>query len=246
MASGKNIALCTAELDVLIEGQEVLKNIHVDIPAGVMCALIGPNGAGKSSLVKAILGLQSIQKGSEVKFFGKSFKEMKDQIAYVQQRKDVDWQFPISVREVVAMGRYPHLGFLKRLKPNDKTIIDEVLDQVGLTALADRQIGQLSGGEQQRAFVARAIVQDPQLYLLDEPFVGIDAPSEKLIIAVLQALKSKGKTIVIVHHDLQTLAQYFDWVVMLNKAVITQGATIEVYNDENIARTFGFNTSDIP
>lgn len=216
----------------------VLWDVTCSIPAGVLLGIVGPNGAGKSSLLKSMLGLIQPLSG-KVDFFGLPLEKARSKIAYVPQRESVDWDFPITALEVVLMGRYGRLGAFTRLRKADREASAAALDLVGMREFADRQIGELSGGQQQRLFLARAIVQNPDLFLLDEPFAGIDLATEKTIIELLKKLRAAGKTVVVVHHDLPTVSEYFDWVLLLNTRLIACGPVAEVFNKENLHRTFG-------
>lgn len=213
-------------------------SVDMTAPQGTMTAIVGPNGAGKSTLLKAALGLQPALAGSAT-IFGAPVSERRDQIAYVPQRASVDWEFPARVRDVVAMGLYSRLGLLGRMTGALKAQVTDALVRVGMEDFADRQIGQLSGGQQQRVFLARALAQDAALYVLDEPFAGVDAATEKAIIGVLQALQSDGKTIVAVHHDLATVEAYFDRVLLLNVKKIAEGPVDETFTTEALHQTYG-------
>ncbi|MEL7025975.1 MAG: metal ABC transporter ATP-binding protein [Pseudomonadota bacterium] len=213
-------------------------SVDMTAPHGSMTAIIGPNGAGKSTLLKAALGLQSALAGSATTN-GVALAAARTKVAYVPQRASVDWDFPTKVRDVVAMGLYPKLGLLGRMTRAHRTIVDNALDRVSMSDFADRQIGQLSGGQQQRVFLARALAQDADLYLLDEPFAGVDAATEKAITAVLKDLKDQGKTIVAVHHDLSTVEAYFDRVLLLNVRAIAEGPVAEAFTQENLRQTYG-------
>ncbi len=212
----------------------------VDMTAelGSMTAIVGPNGAGKSTLLKAALGIVRPLAG-QVTVFGKPVAAQRERIAYVPQRASVDWDFPTRVIDVVLMGMYRELGLLGRLRGRDKARAIACLERVGMEDFADRQIGQLSGGQQQRVFLARALAQEADLYLLDEPFAGVDAATEKAIIAVLKALKADGKTVVAVHHDLATVAEYFDRVLMINVRKIAEGPVDEVFTEASLQATYG-------
>lgn len=225
-------------LTVNYDKTPVLWDINFSIPEGKFVGIIGPNGAGKSTLLKTALGLMRPLSG-KVEFFGQPFKKVRSRIAYVPQRTSVDWDFPISVFDVVLMGRYGKLGLLKRPKIADREAAKRALEMVGMLPFADRQISQLSNGQQQRVFIARALLQEADVYLLDEPFAGIDAATEKTIVALLEELKCKGKTVFIVHHDLNTVDRYFDWAILLNTCLIACGPVAEVFNADNMARTFG-------
>jgi manganese/zinc/iron transport system ATP- binding protein len=231
-------ALKIEHLSVNYDNIPVLWDIHLQIPAGKMVGIIGPNGAGKSTLLKAALGLVKPISGS-VRFFGQLLKKIRLKVAYVPQRSSVDWDFPTTVFDVVLMGRYGHLGMFKWPKAADKEAATNALDMVGMLSFAHRQISELSGGQQQRVFLARALLQDAEIYLMDEPFAGVDAATERAIIALLDQLKLKGKTLFVVHHDLNTVDHYFDWIIMLNTCLVACGPVNEVFNSENIARAYG-------
>ncbi len=225
-------------LTVAYKDKPVLWNVSAQIPSGVMCAVVGPNGAGKTTFIKSILGLIKPIAGT-VAFFDGSYAQHYQKIAYVPQRNSVDWDFPVSVFDVVLMGRYGHIGWFKRPRKQDIDAAHIALHQVGLSAFANRHISQLSGGQQQRVFLARSLAQDAQLYIMDEPFAGVDIATEKTMIVLLKQLRSQGKTIIVVHHDLQTLQEYFDWILMLNKQVIACGPINQVLNKESIAIAYG-------
>ena len=218
----------------------VLHDVNLTVGAGTLTGIVGPNGAGKSTLIKTMLDLHPTLAGS-VRFFGLPFKEVKDRIAYVPQRGTVDWDFPTDVLDVVTMGLYGQIGWFKRPSRSDKQKAYESLEKMGMEAYADRQISQLSGGQQQRVFLARALVQNADLYFLDEPLAGVDAATERAIITILQELIATGKTVMVVHHDLQTVEDYFDHILLLNRTVIKHGKTKEVFTKENIAETYGGN-----
>lgn len=223
-------AVVAEELNINYGKTSILWDLSFQIPKGVIVGIIGPNGAGKSTLLKAALGLLKPLSG-KVSLLG--------QVAYVPQRESVDWDFPITAEEVVLMGRYGRLGLFGRPRKADREAVAAALEQVGMTAFADRQIGQLSGGQQQRLFIARALVQNADLFLLDEPFVGVDLATEKAIMALLRKQKEQGKTILIVHHDLPSVEEYFDWALLLNTRLLACGPVKEVFTRENLARTFG-------
>ena len=210
------------DLTVTYSKKPVLWGIDLDLPPGKVIGIIGPNGAGKSTLLKAIMGLVPPDSGY-VKIFGQALDQVRKKVSYVPQRGSVDWDFPASVLDVVVMGRYARLGLFQRPRKQDYALAMQSLEQVGMEQLAQRQIAQLSGGQQQRVFLARALAQEATLYLMDEPFVGVDAATEKTIITLLQVLAQQGKSIIVVHHDLQTAPDYFDWVVLLNMRLISAG-----------------------
>lgn len=231
-------AIDVKNLTVSYAADVALWNISLQIPQGAVCAIVGPNGAGKTTLLKALLELITPLAGT-IKIFGQSFEAYREHIAYVPQRRSVDWDFPISVLDVVLMGGYRRLGWFRR--PGAAQIAQgyEVLKKVGLQEYAHRHISQLSGGQQQRVFLARALMQDAALYLMDEPFVGVDKKSEQTIIRLLKELQEAGKTVVVVHHDLQTLREYFDWMVLLNVKMIAVGAVKEVFTNEHLEEAYG-------
>jgi manganese/zinc/iron transport system ATP- binding protein len=234
---GKESPVLIRNLSVTYRTEPALWNIDLDFPKGKMIAIVGPNGAGKSTLIKAVMGLVPITAG-KVSVFGKPYSKNRDKVAYVPQRGSVDWDFPTNALDVVEMGLYGKLGWFRR--PNSKTrnLARECLDKVGLSDYEDRQIGQLSGGQQQRVFVARALAQDAQIYLMDEPLNGVDVITEKTILSILEKLKKEGKTIVMVHHELQTVDKYFDWVVMVNRNLIATGPIQEVFTKTNLDMTY--------
>lgn len=234
----ESAALTIDQLTVNYDKTPVLWDVHCVIPQGKLVGVIGPNGAGKSTLLKALLGMVKPLSG-KVEFFGQPLKKVQQRVAYVPQRSSVDWDFPISAFEVVLMGRYGKLGYLKWPKMADREAARHALDMVGMLPYADRQISQLSGGQQQRIFIARALLQDADIYLMDEPFAGVDMATEKAIIALMDNLKVQGKTLLVVHHDLTTVNAYFDWVIMLNTCLIACGPVADVYHQEMIMRTYG-------
>lgn len=231
-------ALHVEDLTVSYGATPALWDIDLDVPPGVMCAIVGPNGAGKSTLIKATLGLVRPVAG-HVRFLGRDIHAMRGQIGYVPQRQSVDWDFPTSVRDVVEMGLYRSLGWFRRPGRDARARAMAALAEVGMQDYADRQISQLSGGQQQRVFLARALVQDAPILMLDEPFAGVDASTEAVIIALLKRLRDAGRTIIVVHHDLTTVQSYFDWLVMLNVRIIAQGPVVDVYTPENLRAAYG-------
>jgi manganese/zinc/iron transport system ATP- binding protein len=216
----------------------VLWDVSCQIPAGKLVGVIGPNGAGKSTLLKALLSLVKPASG-RVSFFGQPYKAVKQRIVYVPQRSSVDWDFPISAFELVLMGRYRRLGLFKRPKAADRQAAIRALDMVGMLAFADRQISQLSGGQQQRLFIARALLQDADIYLMDEPFAGVDMSTEKEIMVILDRLKAEGKTLLVVHHDLSTVDAYFDWLLMLNTSLVACGPVETVFHTDTLLKAYG-------
>ena len=207
-----------------------LEDLNLDIEIGSLMALVGPNGAGKSTLIKTILKFL-IQITGEIKINAKT-------LAYVPQRNSVDWDFPTTLFDVVEMGCYGRVGLFKRVSKEEKQKVLKAIEQVGMLEFKDRQISELSGGQQQRAFIARALVQEADIYLMDEPFQGVDSTTEKSIVEILKQLKAEGKTIIVVHHDLQTVPAYFESVALINKAVIVSGKVSEVFTQENIDVTY--------
>ena len=236
--TGAAAAFAVRGLTVSYGPKPAIFSVDMTAPAGSMTAIVGPNGAGKSTLLKAALGLQPALAGTTT-VFGGTVEAARSRIAYVPQRASVDWDFPTLVRDVVAMGLYPRLGLLGRFGAAHKADVADALDRVGMADFADRQIGQLSGGQQQRVFLARALAQAADIYLLDEPFAGVDAATETAIIAVLQSLKAEGKTVVAVHHDLGTVEEYFDRVLLLNVRKIAEGAVEDVFTPDRLQETYG-------
>jgi manganese/zinc/iron transport system ATP- binding protein len=226
------------DMTVAYHRKPVLWDIDFDAPEGRLIGIIGPNGAGKSTLLKATLDLVPKASG-RVLLYGKPYRRQRHLVGYVPQRETVDWDFPVSAIDVVTMGRYGQIGWLRRVSRAHRRAAAEALDRVGLADLADRQINQLSGGQQQRVFLARALAQDARIYFMDEPFAGVDAATEEAIIALLQDLRSAGKTVLVVHHDLQTVPTYFDWVMLLNMRIVAAGPTAEVFTADNLRKTYG-------
>ncbi len=233
-----HLAFQAHQLSVNYDKTPVLWDITFEIPAGHLVGIVGPNGAGKSTLIKASLGLVKPISG-KIEFFGLPLKNVRKRIAYVPQRQSVDWDFPITVRDLVLMGRYGRLGILRWPRKADWAAADHYLEMVGMKSFSDRQISQLSGGQQQRVFIARALLQEADIYFMDEPFAGIDLASEKVIINILGKLKTEGKTVFVVHHDLNTVESYFDWAILLNMHLIASGPVNEVFNTENLHATYG-------
>ena len=231
-------ALELHDLTVAYRHRPVLYGVDLAIGSGRLVGVIGPNGAGKSTLLKASLGLLPAESGW-VKCFGQTPAQARGRIGYVPQRESVDWDFPVTVFDVVLMGRYGHLGLFKRPRRRDRDLARACLDQVGLADLADRQIAQLSGGQQQRVFLARALAQEADLYFFDEPFAGVDAATEAAIITLLRQLRDQGKTLIVVHHDLATAPGYFDEVVLLNLRLVAYGPTATTFTWENLQKTYG-------
>jgi len=233
-----NLALHVEDLTVAYDGKPVLWDIDLNVPPGVMAAIIGPNGAGKSTLLKTALGLARPTAG-HVRILGRAPRERRRRIGYVPQRSSVDWDFPTTVLDVVMMGRYGELGWLRWPGRSERERALAALDQVQMGHLAQRQISQLSGGQKQRVFLARALIQAADVYFLDEPMAGVDATTERVIVDLLKALRDAGKTVIVVHHDLQTVRDYFDWLAILNVRVIAQGPVADAYTSEHLRRAYG-------
>ncbi|GEM01404.1 manganese/zinc/iron transport system ATP-binding protein [Halolactibacillus halophilus] len=227
-------------LSAAYQKNTVLRNVNFEITPGSLTAIVGPNGAGKSTLIKTMLNLHPSLTG-EVQYFGLPFKKVKKRIGYVPQRGSVDWDFPTDALDVVTMGLYGEVGWLKRPSKSHKKQAFEALEKMGMGDYANRQISQLSGGQQQRVFLARALVQNADLYFMDEPLAGVDAATEIAIMETLKKLNAIGKTVLVVHHDLQTVEDYFDHVLFLNKTIINHGKTEKVFTKDNITRAYGGN-----
>ncbi|MDO4765285.1 MAG: metal ABC transporter ATP-binding protein [Eubacteriales bacterium] len=232
-----NYVINVEDMTVAYHVKPVLWDIDFHVPEGVLMAIVGPNGAGKSTLIKAMLGLIKPVSGTAL-FWKKPYRSERKRIGYVPQRGSVDWDFPTTVLDVVCMGRYGSAGWIRRISKEDKKMALEALDKVGMLEFKSRQISQLSGGQQQRVFLARALVQNADIYFMDEPLQGVDARTEKAVIDILKALRDNGKTVVVVHHDLQTVPEYFDWVTLLNTQLIASGPTAEVFTEENLKKTY--------
>jgi manganese/zinc/iron transport system ATP- binding protein len=230
--------LVVNDLTVSYRDKPVLQDIDLVIPKGQLCAIIGPNGAGKTTLIKAALGLIPTASGS-VRFFGASYADQRRRVGYVPQRASVDWDFPTTAIDVVMMGTYGKLGWLKRPGKAERQRALDALEQVRMAEFAERQISQLSGGQQQRVFLARALAQDAELYFMDEPFVGVDAVTEEAIIGLLKSLRAKGRTVVAVHHDLDSAPEYFDWLVLLNVRLIASGPFSTTFTSDNLRSAYG-------
>ena len=225
-------------LSVSYDKKRVLTNIYLEINQGKVYGVIGPNGAGKSTLFKAILGLIDINTGS-ILVNGNSIDSQRKKVVYVPQKTDVDWNFPATVFDVVLMGRYPHKKIFTRINKTDREIAINALKEVGMEHFRDRQIGELSGGQQQRIFLARALCQKADIFLLDEPFVGVDITTEERIIQILKKLADEGKTLLVVHHDLSSVENYFDNVILLNQRLIAYGETASTFTKNNVAKAYG-------
>ncbi len=236
-ASNSSFAIEVENLTVSYGPVPALLDISVQIPAGQLIGVIGPNGSGKSTLIKSILGFVKPDYGT-VKLFGEDLEHAKGHVAYVPQRGTVDWDFPITVREVAVMGRYGHQPWWRDLSREDYRIADQALEMVRMSEFAKRQIGQLSGGQQQRVFMARALAQGSEVLLLDEPFAGVDAATEQSILDVLEDTKRQGRTLVVVHHDLTTAAQYFDQLILLKQRMFAFGTPQQVLHPELLSQVY--------
>ncbi|MCL6510197.1 MAG: metal ABC transporter ATP-binding protein [Anaerolineae bacterium] len=226
------------DLTVAYRDNPVLQDIDLTVPEGKLAAIIGPNGAGKSTLIKAVLGLVPTVAGS-VRIYGKPYAQQRRLIGYVPQRNSVDWDFPTTALDVVMMGTYGRLGWIRRPGKAERDFAMHCLAQVGMDGYADRQISQLSGGQQQRVFLARALAQNAHIYFMDEPFVGVDAVTERAIVALLRELQRQGKTVICVHHDLDSAPDYFDWVALLNVRLIASGPFETTFTADNLRKTYG-------
>ncbi len=231
-------AIAVDDLSVAYREAPALWDVDLRVPTGAVMAIVGPNGAGKSTLLKAILGLVPVAAGA-VRVFGEPYDRVRRRVAYVPQRTSVDWGFPATVRDVVTMGTHGRLGWLRRPGVAERIAVDAALDALGLADLAPRQIGQLSGGQQQRTFLARALVQNADLVMMDEPFQGVDAVTERAIVDVLQRLAAEGRTVVAVHHDLDTVLAYFTHVLLLNVRAVAAGPVASTFTDAHLRQTFG-------
>jgi len=234
----RNAPVWVNDLTVAYHRKPVLWDIELSLPEGRLIAVVGPNGAGKSTFIKSVLGLVPRASGA-VTIYGKSYEAQRHLVGYVPQRESVDWDFPVNALDVVAMGLYRKIGWLRPVGREHRRTALDALEKVGMANYADRQISQLSGGQQQRVFLARALAQDARLYFMDEPFAGVDVATERAIIALLKELKAAGKTCVVVHHDLQTVPTYFDHVVLLNMRLVAAGPVSSVFNEENLKKTYG-------
>ncbi len=231
-------ALEIHDVTVAYHRKPVLWDIDLVVPEGKLVGIVGPNGAGKTTLIKAALGLVPLASG-KVEIYGKSLKQQRSLIGYVPQRESVDWDFPVTALDVVLMGTYGQLGWFRRPGKIQREAARVGLEQVGMSQYAHRQIRQLSGGQQQRVFLARALAQDARIYFMDEPFAGVDAATESAIVTLMQSLRSTGKTVFVVHHDLQTVAEYFDYVILLNMRLIACGPTEVTFSTKNLQATYG-------
>ena len=231
-------AISVADLSVSYDRKRVLSNIFLEIERGHRYGILGPNGSGKSTLLKAMLGLIDDYTGT-IDIMGEQVSDVRRRLVYVPQRSEIDFTFPATVHDVVLMGRYPHKRVFQRLNAEDKRLAEEAMRELDILNLRDRQIGELSGGQQQRTFLARALAQQAEILFLDEPFVGVDIPTEEKIIEVLRRLSTAGKTLMVVHHDLQAVPDYFDHVILLNQRLIAYGPTKEVFTSDILRQTFG-------
>jgi manganese/zinc/iron transport system ATP- binding protein len=232
------VPLSIYDLTVAYHRKPVIWDVGFDVPPGKLVGIIGPNGAGKSTLIKAVMDLVPRASG-RILVFGESYRKNRHRVGYVPQRESVDWDFPVDALDVVTMGLYSMIGWCAPVRKKHRRRALEALDRVGIAELAHRQISQLSGGQQQRTFLARAIVQDADLYLMDEPFAAVDAATERAIVQILHEMKRSGKTALVIHHDLQTVREYFDYVVLLNMRVVAHGPVDEVFTPENLHKTYG-------
>lgn len=232
------LPLIVEDLTVAYQRKPVIWDVAFEVKPGSLVGVIGPNGAGKSTLLKACMGLIPTVSG-RVRVFGESYKANRHRVGYVPQRESVDWDFPVSALDVVTMGLYREIGWLKPVRKKHIDAARAAMERVGIEELESRQISQLSGGQQQRTFLARALVQNADLYFMDEPFAAVDAATEKAIVEILQGMKREGKTALVIHHDLQTVPEYFDHVVLLNMRIVANGPTEDVFTTENLQKTYG-------
>ena len=226
------------DLTVAYHRKPVIWDVSVDFPAGQLVGIVGPNGAGKSTLIKAVMDLVPKASG-RIRVFDGTYRDNRRRVGYVPQRESVDWDFPVNALDVVTMGLYSRIGWCWPVRRKHRAAAMEALDRVGIADFATRQISQLSGGQQQRAFLARALVQDADLYLMDEPFAAVDAATERAILEILQEMRERGKTVLVIHHDLQTVGEYFDYVLLLNMRVVAHGPTESTFTRENLTKTYG-------
>lgn len=233
-----NPVLEVHDLTVSYSSKPALWGVDFSLPEGSITGVIGPNGSGKSTLLKAVMGLVPLSSGY-VKIFGKTLNEIRSRVSYVPQRESVDWDFPVSVLDVVLMGRYAKVGMLRNIRKEDRRIAMECLEKVGMADFTKRQISQLSGGQQQRVFIARALAQEADFYLMDEPFAGVDAATEEAIITLLREMASANKSVIVVHHDLDSVSGYFDSLVMLNMRLVAAGPVKDVFTPELLQKTYG-------
>ncbi len=234
----QQIPLTVYDLTVAYHRKPVIWDVGFEIPPGSLVGIVGPNGAGKSTLLKAVMDLTPKASG-RIQVFGDTYKHNRRRVGYVPQRESVDWDFPVDALDVVTMGLYSRIGWCLAVRKQHREAAMHALDRVGIADLAKRQISQLSGGQQQRTFLARALVQDADLYLMDEPFAAVDAATESAIVEILRSMKAEAKTAVVIHHDLQTVPEYFDYVILLNMRVVACGPVDEVFTGENLQKTYG-------
>ena len=232
------LPLSIRDLTVAWHRKPVIWDVGFDVQPGQLVGIVGPNGAGKSTVLKAVMDLVPKASG-RIEIYGQTYKQNRHRVGYVPQRESVDWDFPISVQDVVTMGLYGQIGWCMPVRRKHRDLARQALERVGIGDLAHRQISQLSGGQQQRTFLARALVQDADLYLMDEPFSAVDAATEKAIVEILRDMRAVGKTAIVIHHDLHTVPEYFDSVVLLNMRVVASGPTSSVFTRENLERTYG-------
>ncbi len=237
-AIATDVPLSVRDLTVAYQRKPVLWNVTLEVPGGSLVGLVGPNGAGKSTLLKAVTGMVPRISGA-VRIFGKAYAEARADVAYVPQRETVDWDFPATALDVVLMGTYGRLGWFRRAGKAERDAALQALAKMEIEHLASRQISQLSGGQQQRTFLARALVQNAKLFLMDEPFAAVDAATERAIVMLLKELQAAGSTIVVVHHDLHTVPEYFDHLVLLNTRLVAAGPTAAVFTENNLQKTYG-------
>ncbi len=237
-SNGSPPALEIHDMTVAYHRKPVLWDVDLVVPEGKLVGIVGPNGAGKTTLIKAALGLLPLASG-KVEIYGRPYWEQRAMVGYVPQRESVDWDFPVTVRDVVLMGTYGRLGWFRRPGRAENVIAARCLAEVGMSDFANRQIRQLSGGQQQRVFLARALAQEARVYFMDEPFSGVDAATEAAIISLLQSLRAAGKTVFVVHHDLQTVRSYFDYVILLNLRLVACGPTDTTFTTQNLHETYG-------
>lgn len=245
MSNSRLPAIEVHDLTVAYHDKPVLWDIDLTVPSGVLMAIVGPNGAGKTTLVKSMLGLV-VPVSGRVLIHGQPYSANKQSVAYVPQRGSVDWDFPASVFDVVQMGTYGELGWVRRPGREQKEATREAIERVGMTELSHRQIAQLSGGQQQRVFLARALVQEAPVVLMDEPFQGVDAVTERAIVAILQELRGQGRTVLVVHHDLSTIRDYFDWLTLLNIRKVASGPVGDVFTEPLLKETYGNRAGFFP
>lgn len=238
MQPAAEIPLAVRDLTVAYQRRPVIWDVEFQIPPGALVGVIGPNGAGKSTLLKAILELIP-QVSGRTQIFGQPYRKVRHRVGYVPQRESVDWDFPVSALDVVLMGLYQQIGWCRPVNAGHREKALQALTRVGIDYLANRQISQLSGGQQQRTFLARALVQNADLYLMDEPFAAVDAATEKAIVEILRSMKDQGKTTLVIHHDLQTVPEYFDYVILINMRIVACGPTRQIFTRENLERTYG-------